>query len=308
MYIITTGPASSKQVISRALQCRVRIGVHAPYGKADVQQVCRGIIWAWKWEARARNEPALSEFQSSAFCMGPGSSLRWMALKCPQSSDTSHTVLGKRACILLSRRLLITKWQSKAPRRQSRTVIGLYARQSLQECWSAPCPRGPCSHSVRRGDRTHGMNGRFMSHCWQHVALRYRGVPSTVSNCCSDDRLIHSLLRCSQLHLDAQVLSHPPLPQYERVADVFVMAGALRASEAGWGQYRADMVAVPTAFSCYSAYYGLLQIRRRCLRKQTPEEEEEEPTERFHLFQVIFLAIKVLWHEQGQNPILQGNI
>lgn len=96
----------------------------------------------------------------------------------------------------------------------------------LGERWSARSPLAPCAHSVHRKDHACWMNGCFMSHCWQRVALWYRGIPNTVSNCCSDDRLIHSLLWCSQLHLDAQVLSHSPSPCNEKVA---------RSLSHGWG-------------------------------------------------------------------------
>lgn len=59
IHVIKTGPATTNQVISRLLQC-------FPYGKADVQRGGREIIWPQK----CKQEPALSEHQSSALCMG----------------------------------------------------------------------------------------------------------------------------------------------------------------------------------------------------------------------------------------------
>lgn len=140
----------------------------------------------------------------------------------------------------------------------------------------------------------------------QCVALWHRGVSSTVSNCCSDHRLfipccgahnVTSMHKCEAIHFQHIM---------RKWHDLFLVFELLRLTEAGWGQQHADTKAAPNTFSCCSIYYGFLQIRPRCLRKQTPE--KEEPIERFYLFSVILQANEVLWHKQRQNPFLQGNI
>lgn len=98
-----------------------------------------------------------------------------------------------------------------------------------------PIPNGSlCPFSAQEGPRSLNewlLCVSLLTACGP--ALPYGSVPSTVSSYCSDDRLIRSLPWCSQLHLDAQALSHSPSPRYEEVADLLLMVGALRPSEAG---------------------------------------------------------------------------
>lgn len=98
--------------------------------------------------------------------------------------------------------------------------------------------------------------------CGADVSLAQR------SKCCSDNRLTHSLLWRSHLHLNTQVLSHSPLPHCEKGADLLCMAGTESCRHSGSS----------TALSCHSIFYSLLQIRPRCLRKQ-----KEEPAEFPHI-------------------------
>lgn len=148
-----------------------------------------------------------------------------------------------------------------------------------------------------------GMNGCISPQCWKCAALWYRGVPGTASKCCSENRLTHSLLWCSHLHLNTRVLSHSRLPHCGKGADLSLMAGAPQHSEVGWGQGGADTVAPSLPWGATASSMASCK-----LDTDVAGNRERATYKRVSTFSVVFLAIKILWHDHGQNPVLQGNI
>lgn len=101
MYIIKNGTTTSKQVISRVLQCKESIGVHVPFGKAaGVQGGCRERVCHWNesqsqeqmctlWTSIQYTLHGTRHFSTSDV---PKMSLKQWYFSC---------CLGKWACILL---------------------------------------------------------------------------------------------------------------------------------------------------------------------------------------------------------------
>lgn len=220
-----------------------------------------------------------------------GTSLHCMTLKCPWISGNPHT--RKRVCILLWTRLLITK--EKHPEAQRKhpegRAIGLCARcQTRYKSTEVTDPHG--SHSAPRKDTACGMNGRVTSPCWQCLWALWQGPSAALTagslpHCCAA-HTFPSAHECGDI---------PPALLWDR-------GGLL---DRGWGttaQWGAEAGAAPPPWVTTASSMASCKLDPDV----SGNREKEEPTENFHMFWVVFLAIKMLQHDHGQNPDLQGNV
>lgn len=175
----------------------------------------------------------------------------------------------------------------KAPRRQSHWPL-CQMPDTLQENWSDWSPRVPLG----------AKEGHCLWNEWPcYISLLTMPVGIvTGPKCCSDSRLTPSLLCCSHLPSAHECGDIPPALLWDR-------GGSL---DRGWGttaQWGAEAGAAPPPWVTTASSMASCKLDPDV----SGNREKEEPTENFHMFWVVFLAIKMLQHDHGQNPDLQGN-